>query len=282
MRKLLLFGVSLVTSASLLFGCAPAPAEEEVDVLESALGAQDFDTTVQQLTALPYLPWAYTPDGCYARATYYSMLLASKGVPTNHLYVVAQPYTTLGGMWGWHVAPLVTKDGDPNHLYVLDPVFDQTKALTSLEWVAHQDHDNPSLATYPILHVHPGNSYLRQYAIQHKVVGVSSPVAADYKEPSFAEMPKFSMFVVNEACDRMHLYIDFEPGTTDDQKEAKHKLLGSETQRIVTALVSRDKIEGDPTLSTTCTRSGDDSADGGSAGGTTNGEDFVEPNRIQQ
>src|SRR6188474_1970711 len=115
-------------------GCSSASVNEHATTLDDSLTTQDYDTTVKQLTALPWLPWGYTPDGCYARALYYSMLLATKGVPTNHLYVVARPGTSLGGQWRWHVAPLVTKDNEPDRLYVLDPVYDQTRALTNVEW----------------------------------------------------------------------------------------------------------------------------------------------------
>jgi hypothetical protein len=235
-------------------GCS-RPADGTVDSLDSALSEQDFDATVRHLTALPYLPWAYTPDGCYARALYYSMLLTTKGVSTNHLYVVARPGTTLGGQWSWHVAPLVTKDGDPNHLYVLDPVYDTTKALTNLEWVAKQFHTNPALSSYPSLHVHPGTSYLAPYQPVHPLTTPAEPVASEYKEPIFGEMPSFKMLDVSNACNRMHQYIDREPGTTTAQRQEKHKALGLETQKLVRGLAEKSKLNGDAaTLGASCTR----------------------------
>src|SRR5262245_17691682 len=121
-----------VVGLGIASGCASPSTLETTDALDAALSAGDFDATVQELTALPYLPWAYTPDGCYARALYYSMLLSTKGVATNHLYVVARPGETLASEWQWHVAPVVTKDGDPDHLYVLDPLFERKRALTNV------------------------------------------------------------------------------------------------------------------------------------------------------
>jgi hypothetical protein len=254
LRALLgLTGLALI--GTLAAACTAPSTNDNVDTLGDALTAADFDTTVQQLTALPWLPWAYTTDGCYARAEYYSMLLTTKGVPSNHIYVVAQAGTALGGIWSWHVAPLVTKDGDPNHLYVLDPVYDQTKAMTNVEWVAHQDWPDPSVEDYPSLHVQPGNSYLAQYEDNHQLISPAEPNASEYKEPKFADMPAFGMPNINHACATMHRYIDYEPGTSAAQKAEKHTALGRETKRLVGDLATKGKISGDPTaLRRTCTR----------------------------
>jgi hypothetical protein len=263
--------------------CAAPRAPEEIRTLDDALSAQEFDTTVQHLTALPWLPWAYTADGCYARAEYYSMLLASRGVPTNHLYALARPGTTLGGMWRWHVAPLVTKDGDPNHLYVLDPVYDQSRALTNVEWIARQGHSNPNADEYPYLHVHPGNSYLDQNLSALPLVNPSEPNASVYKEPTFEAMPAFKMFVIAQACKTMHLYIDREPGTSEEQKSDKHTSLGRETKRIVGVLAAKGKLDGDSgSLYRNCTRDPldkEDPGEGWGGWGSVSRDDFVEPTR---
>ena len=246
--------LSLAVGSLLAAACSTTPESAEVDALESSLNAQDYDATVQHLTSLPWLPWGYTPDGCYARAEYYSMLLASKGIPTNHIYAVAKGWSTLGGIWSWHVAPLVTKDSEPNKLYVLDPVYDQTRALTNVEWLAKMEHPNPKASDYPTVHVHPGNSYGAQFDTENRIVNPESPVAADYKEPSFGDMPAFEMDVVEHACQTMHRYINLEPNTTSAEKETKHTSLGIETQKLVAALADRGKIVGDPeSLTARCT-----------------------------
>lgn len=242
---------ALLLAVTLASGCQP-PDPDVVDSLDSALRAEDFDRAVRDLTALPYLPWAYTPDGCYARALYYSMLLATKGVPTNHLYAVAQTWTTLGGHWGWHVAPLVTKRGEPDRLYVLDPVFETTRALTSLEWIAKQGHANPSLATYPILHVHDGNSYLDQFAIERKVEHPAHVDAAALAEPAFADMPPFAIADVNHACTVLQRHIAIEPNLTLEEKAAKHAALARQTERIVTELLKKEKLVGAPAIERAC------------------------------
>ena len=62
-----------------VIGSREGPCEVAAWTGDDALTAEDYDTAVRHLASLPYLPWAYTTDGCYARATYYSMLLATKG-----------------------------------------------------------------------------------------------------------------------------------------------------------------------------------------------------------
>ena len=245
---------SLAFSLSFVAACASSTADQAT-VDDQNLSAQDFDQTVQELTKLPYLPWGYTPDGCYARALYYSMVLATKDIPTNHLYVVVQnDGSSLGGQWRWHVAPVVTKDGDPSHLYVLDPDFSREKALTNVEWVAAQGFPDPSVANYPNLHVWPGNSYMEPDDPIHPLANPGKPVAADYKEPTFAAMPAFEMNDIAAACETMHDYIDIEPGRTAAQKTAKHKALGSATKTTLAALVAKEKVHGTPTLSASCLR----------------------------
>ncbi len=247
----LAFGLGLVA----LVGACASTTADHFTADDSNLSALDFDQTVKELTQLPYLPWGYTPDGCYARALYYSMVLATKVVPTNHLYVVVQnDGSSLGGQWRWHVAPVVTRDGDPNHLFVLDPDFSKDKALTNVEWVAKQGFPDPSVANYPNLHVWPGNSYMDPDDSIHPLVNPAAPSAADYKEPTFTEMPAFEMTDISAACATMHDYIDIEPGRTAAQKTAKHQALGGATKTILASLVGTQKVHGTPLLSTTCTR----------------------------
>jgi hypothetical protein len=244
----------LVSFVAGLVACAAEPKGGEPETLDDALSQGDFDATVRHLTALPWLPWAYTADGCYARAEYYSMLLATRRVPTNHLYVVASPGTALGGQWRWHVAPLVTKDSDREHLYVLDPVYDTTRALTNVEWVAHQGFEDPAAYRYPSLHVHPGNSYAVPDDVVLPLESPGKPEVAKYKEPTFVAMPSFRMGHVDEACETMHVYIDWEPDTTASEKRDKHRSLAGETARIVAELAALGKIDGDPaSLGSRCT-----------------------------
>ena len=223
-------------------GCSAARSEEPSEALASAdLSAQDFDTAVQQLSALPWLPWTYLSDGCDARAKYYSMLLAAKGIPTNHIYVRVKSLDApkLFGRWSWHVAPVVTKAGDMEHLWVLDPAVDQTKALTSIEWVAKQTYPDPSAADYPELDVMPVEGAV---IVMKPMANPGPPDVASNMEPTLAEMPGFRIEFVSSACVVMHEYIDLEESTTPPMKEEKHRALGRETQRIVSQLDAKGKV----------------------------------------
>jgi hypothetical protein len=76
-----------------------------------------------------YLPFDYTTDGCYARATYMQMELLAADIPSRVVFVRtalnaqgddfdgAAP-TLRPVAWSWHVAPVVKVDGVE---WVLDP-----------------------------------------------------------------------------------------------------------------------------------------------------------------
>ncbi len=232
-------------------GCAPpAPAAEDdtysVSVLEQALSTGDYDTTVQQLSALPYLPWAYTPDGCYARAYYYSLLLASKSVASNHLYAIAPRGQKIGGQWGYHVAPMVSLDTDKDNLWVLDPVFNKVTAMTVPEWTAEMGYPNPSAQSYPTFRVHPGNTYNLVISQGLPLTDPAAPDVARLKEPTFGALGAFDTQDIQDACVLMHSYIDLEPGLTLEQKQQKRVLLGEQTRALAVKLAALGKLDGQP------------------------------------
>jgi subtilisin-like proprotein convertase family protein len=242
---------SFLVFAVLAHGCAPAAPSGEndtfsVSVLEQALSQGDYDTTVQQLSALPYLPWAYTPDGCYARAYYYSLLLASKSVASNHLYAIAPRGQTFGDRWWYHVAPMVSLDTDQDNLWVLDPVFNKTSAMTVPEWTAEMGYPNPSAQSYPTFRVHPGNTYNRIISQGLPLTDPANPDVARLKEPTFQELGAFDTQDIQEACLVMHGYIDLEPDLTQEQKQHKRGLLGEQTQAMVAKLAALGKLDGQP------------------------------------
>lgn len=253
MKSLAAVSIGFLTFAQ---GCSLGTdvPREELKSLDDALSVGDFDTTVAQLAKLPYLPWTYTVDGCYARALYYSMLLATKNVGTNHLYSVARNGLRLGGVWRWHVAPMVTKDGYPNSVYVLDPVYDKTRALTSVEWIAYQDYPDTSDPNYPFLHVHSGNSYGEQDYVATPLDNIAYPNAELFREPTLATMPSFHVSDIDDACYTMHRYIDRETGTTNAERAIKHTDLAGETVRLLRELDLKTKVDHDfAYVSSSCT-----------------------------
>ena len=219
----------------------------------SDLSAVDFDTAASKLGALPYLPWKYTTDGCYARALYYSMLLAEAGIPTKHVYVDMKPGTQpLYGIWGWHVAPIATKNGE-DQLYVFDPALFPTRVPTVREWVAIQGYSDPSSNDYPDLSIADGTSYAQSVG-STPLPNAVNPSAELYGEPTFAAMPKFTVGSINAACDVMHSYIELEPNSTAASKFNKHKGLADATVRLANSLLAKDKLSGTPAqISASCT-----------------------------
>lgn len=211
----------------------------------SELNTQDFDLASSKLGSLPYLPWKYTTDGCYARALYYSMLLADSGIPTKHVYVNMKPGgAPLYGIWGWHVAPIATKNGE-NQLYVFDPALFPTRVPTVREWVAIQGYNDPSVPTYPNLSIADGTSYAQSTG-NTPLPNAINPSAEQFGEGTFAAMPSFTVGSINMACDVMHNYIELEPNATAASKFTKHKGLADATVKLANNLQAKDKLSGTP------------------------------------
>ncbi len=243
---------TLVTGALALAACSAQTTGDEPSVAAgSELNEQDFAAAEAKLSTLPYIPWGYTTDGCYARALYYSMTLAEAGIPTKHVYVYARPGTALYGIWGWHVAPVATKNGT-DQLFVFDPALFPDRVVTVKDWVGVQGYTNPEATNYPDLYLSPGTSYL---PVREQVLeDVVTPSAATYGEPTFAAMPKFTIGNVNLACDVMHRYLDREPNVPVTAKLEKHKGLSEATVRLVRSLTAKAKLTGtEAQLNTTCT-----------------------------
>lgn len=239
------FGSLAAAGLLALAACTTATSEDANDpTIDSAsdLSAVDFDTASSKLGALPYLPWKYTTDGCYARALYYSMLLAEAGIPTKHVYVNARPGTALYGIWGWHVAPIATKDGE-DQLYVFDPALFPTRVPTVREWVAIQGYDDPTASNYPRLSVDEGTSYAQSTG-RTPLPNVINPSASQFGEGTFTELPQFTVGSINMACDVMHNYIEREPGATVASKFNKHKGLADATVRLANGLTAKGKLSG--------------------------------------
>lgn len=237
---------SLAAAGLLALAACTTSTEESADpVVDSAsdLSATDFDLAASKLGALPYLPWKYTTDGCYARALYYSMLLAEAGIPTKHVYVNMKPGTQpLYGIWGWHVAPIATKNGE-NQLYVFDPALFPDRVPTVREWVAIQGYNDPTSASYPKLSIDDGTSYAQNTG-RTPLPNAINPSAEQFGEGTFTELPQFTVGSINMACDVMHNYIEREPGSTAASKFNKHKGLADATVRLSQGLALKDKLSG--------------------------------------
>lgn len=257
MRPSLRIASLLASAVASLVGCAAAPETEPAATTDAPLTRTEFDAAVRHLGRLVYLPWGYTDDGCYARAYYYTMTLAGRGIPSNQLYFVAKerraPYL-IAGRWNYHVAPMVTLDDEPANIYILDPLFNGSAPMPLASWINAQDGSRADPATRPDVVVHPGSSYQTPYDLANGEL-VASPLAltaeevARVKEPSFGALDEFRPAMINRACATMHAYIDREgaPNRAD-----KHLMLAMETRRLTRALAQRGKL-GDGAIDDSCT-----------------------------
>jgi hypothetical protein len=236
------FGIVAASALLALAACASKTTDDSATG-GSDLSTTDFNAAASKLGSLPYLPWKYTTDGCYARALYYSMTLAEQGIPTKHVYVDAKADApALFGIWGWHVAPIATKDGE-NQLYVFDPALFPDRVVTVKEWVAIQGYADPTAANYPDLSIADGTSYNTNVG-STPLPDAEHPSAQLYGEPTFAAMPKFDIGSINAACDVMHSYIELEPNQTDASRFTKHQGLRDATIRLIGSLTAKDKMDG--------------------------------------
>lgn len=239
-----LLGSVVAASLLALAACTTTTTEPETTVdSTSDLNTDDFNTAASKLNALPYLPWTYTTDGCYARALYYSMVLAQNGIATKHVYVNQRfGAPPLYGIWAWHVTPVATKDGE-NQLYAFDPALFPDRVVTLQEWVAIQGYADPTAANYPKLSIADGTSYAQSTGATI-IPDVVAPSAQLFGEGTFAAMPKFTVGSINAACDVMHNYLEREPNATAASKFRKHKGLSEATITLANSLVEKGKLDG--------------------------------------
>lgn len=254
-RTILGPGLVVAALAVALSACGSPAEEEERGASDSALAQPEFDKAVRHLGRLVYLPWGYSENGCYARAFYYAMTLASRGIPSNQLYFVgkkrrgtpgAEPYL-IGGFWNYHVAPMVTLDGEASGVYILDPLFAQTK-LTLGQWITRQDptRTDPTSETFPDVKVFPGSRYQTPYDDGGRLIeDPFAPDAPAVREPTMAELPAFTTSDLNRACSDMHAFIENEAKKKAGTFPAdKHLMLAMETRRLVRDLGARGKMGG--------------------------------------
>ena len=83
--------VVATTAALFAASCKPQTQDGSNSSLQDAVVSSDQANRAYQITAQTksYLPYEYTPDGCYARASYMQMELAAAGIPSRVAYVRA-------------------------------------------------------------------------------------------------------------------------------------------------------------------------------------------------
>jgi len=162
--------------------------------------------------AIDYLPFRYKLDGCYARALYMSMELASHSLESNAVFAFAKPghVLTVGSIeWGYHVAPMLEVGPNGTHLVpmVLDPSLASTP-LTLAQWADLMGYPSLQTEDAPTTLMVPGSEYGPVEA-QQQTTWKNRDV------PDFADLPAFRVTDVQSACGVMFTYLAEEPAADD-------------------------------------------------------------------
>jgi len=126
--------------------------QNETSLKDAVVSSETAQTAFRVVESTrKYLPFEYSADGCFARATYMQMELAAEGVPSRVIYVRAaySPAfdTWTGGTprlgadnWSYHVAPVIkVVTGSSTMEVVLDPGLEPNRrggAMILEDWLA--------------------------------------------------------------------------------------------------------------------------------------------------
>lgn len=119
--------------ALLLSGCGSTP---QVSAPSAAISYDQLQSALTAVTAIDYLPFSQSEDGCYARSLYMAMEIAARGIPVSHQFLIATTGSlnpAPGYNWDYHVAPVVWLPGDREPLIIDPSLFDYVAKRS--DWV---------------------------------------------------------------------------------------------------------------------------------------------------
>lgn len=138
--------MTVAVAVALCFGgCKSRSRANLQDALVPSTKAADAYRIIEGTRA--YLPYEYSADGCYARATYMQLELFAANIPSRVVFIrstydeTSQNWTDGGPLldpelWVYHVAPVIVLNGQE---MVLDPALasDSTGGAMSLsDWLS--------------------------------------------------------------------------------------------------------------------------------------------------
>ncbi|USN51284.1 MAG: hypothetical protein H6731_02445 [Myxococcales bacterium] len=120
-----------------------------------------------EISAHKDIPFAYTDDGCYARAHIIANWLHNEGyrsgkiwlkghlTPPNNPNKTSDRWESLGKTWEYHVAAIIFVKNEENksEIMVIDPAPNNKKLLTMDEWFSFNNLSsdiNPKIIQYPL------------------------------------------------------------------------------------------------------------------------------------
>lgn len=231
--KLIMIAASLVASC----GAPPSPSSSQ-----SWLGAHDARAAFAAAkSAVPYLPFGYVADGCYARAYYMALEAAAVSLPVSVQYI----YMPTGSLspdgvirWRYHAATMIWVDGD-DEPSIADPgLFDAPVARDV--WLARL---HPTSA--PELKYAAGSN-LKFFSATPRQLGPTTP---SQLVTSIDAMPDFAASDITFACNVMAGFIGSEAALSNEARKAKTAHLTARTKQLVAALDQRGLLSGASNIS---------------------------------
>lgn len=205
-------------------GCGSAPSTSSIS---AAVSMSELNDAVRAVKSIDYLPFSQTQDGCYARALYMGMEIASRGIPASSQFAIAtsgQLRPNTRDKWDYHVAPAVWVDR-ATEPHVLDPsLFDQV--VLRSEWIRA---------------LNPSGSYELKFAPANNTISTSSqltpgPLRRSDMIASLRELEKFTSSDITYSCRMMSSYIGSETDLSAAEIYEKQLRLTKRTKQLIKAL----------------------------------------------
>jgi hypothetical protein len=209
----------------LLFVACGAPTAPVGQIEKDArVSPDEAQRAFSIVSGVNYLPFAYKPDGCYARALYMSMELAAASIPSSAQFLEGDLHPTADIAWRYHVAPMLLVNGD-DHRTILDPSLAEGP-VTFDDWIALSS-PNGDYTTFFV----PGSIYVAS-------VNLNDP--SSYDAPMidrFSQLPPFQLSDIEDACAVMYNYLNNVDGGAPLQPQ-----LVQRTQDLLPALAAVGKL----------------------------------------
>ena len=260
---------SIVPSLALLACTACSGPAEDVGSSRSASTAPSEDAASSVVddvwSSVAYLPWSYSPDGCFARSYYVAMEFVSRGVVANQMVLnlrwmdtatsrpqfspidatkPGDPPVTYNGHvvhWDYHIAALLQPP------VVSEPmIFDQameTSLVPVATWVADANAAGiRESAVGPGGYVTDGFNEFSTWPSTY--VGISPSLAESWSSVSASTLetiPAFKASEIQTACDTLWTVDDCMGAASDNPRRAQ---LVTRTNELATELSRRGLLSG--------------------------------------